>query len=146
MELWAVDRFTYQRVNRHIAISTQKKIADFLKSVPLLTPLTEAERNKVAEGVHEIHYPAQSVIVRQGDHGDCMYILVCGSCRAYRIESCEEEKTTYNSPYGYAVTEYKVPGDCFGEVALLSKDERRQATVVAEEYSILLYISRTVFD
>ena len=54
--------------------------------------------------------PAGTIVFRQGDPGDCMYIIRYGRIRAFRTDEVGVETD---------VTELG-PGDCFGEIPLLT--------------------------
>jgi CRP-like cAMP-binding protein len=63
------------------------------------------------------HYEIGDEIVRQGEKGDCAYILLAGGVEVLRqVNGRLEQVTRLN------------PGDCFGEIALLC-DVPRTATI-----------------
>ncbi|MFZ5892290.1 MAG: serine/threonine-protein kinase [Myxococcota bacterium] len=65
------------------------------------------------------NFPSGSVIIREGDRGDAAYLIVSGTCRAYRdVGGQKEVLASMNA------------GDVFGEMALLL-DEPRAASVEA---------------
>ena len=135
--LWVLDRFTFRKIARNIAESTIQKVMQFLAEVPLLRPLTEAEREKIAEAVEEKYVPAGETIVYEGDEGNSMYILVKGHCQAIKKDA--------TTPGG-VVKEYTQPGEFFGELALKSETEgKRQASVVAVSNTYLLTLNRDAF-
>ena len=75
-------------------------------------------------------YAPGELILREGDPGDSAYIIVSGTCRAFRaVENGEETLGTMG------------PGDVFGEMALLL-DEPRAASVQAVEPVTLLVLDR----
>jgi tRNA A-37 threonylcarbamoyl transferase component Bud32 len=75
-------------------------------------------------------YAAGELILREGDAGDAAYIIVSGTCRAFRaVDGGEETLGTMG------------PGDVFGEMALLL-DEPRAASVQAAEPVTLLALDR----
>ncbi len=136
--LWFVDRFTFRRVTRNVGETTIKRVTRFLQEVPLLQPLSEFEREKVAEALEEVSYTKGDVICSEGDEGDCMYFLVSGGCAAYK-KSAQTD--------GGLIKEYKEPGAFFGELALKEGNEgRRQATVMCSEPNTwLLKLGRDAF-
>lgn len=71
-------------------------------------------------------------IVRQGDEGDAFYIVHSGHCEVIK----EENGTLLNR---------LIPGDFFGELALLTGAQRK-ATVVASEDTQLFRLSKDDFD
>ena len=86
-----------------------------LDNVPFLKPLTGGERRRLARVVEVRSYAAGEVIVRQGDEGSSMFILMSGSAEA--------------SVEGVGVVQAYGSRDSFGELALLTS-ERRGATIV----------------
>lgn len=76
-------------------------------------------------------------LVTEGDEGDAMFILLRGRVRITK-------RTLDNEPYTVAMLgEEDTP--FFGEQALLD-DERRSATISAEEPSELLVLDRETFE
>uniref|UniRef100_A0A7S3ZEV3 cGMP-dependent protein kinase n=1 Tax=Lotharella globosa TaxID=91324 RepID=A0A7S3ZEV3_9EUKA len=126
---WVVDRFTFRRVLKNVSEKQLQRYRDFLKKVSLLAPLTEVEREKIAEALEEVSVPNGTVIMRQGQKGNCMYIIGRGEV------VCEKD--------GREVARYG-PGDYFGERALLKADseQKRAATVTAVAKCRLLKLSR----
>jgi cGMP-dependent protein kinase len=135
--VWVVDRFTFRKISRNLAESTIKKVAAFLQGVPLLRPLTESERERIAEAVEEVALPAHAVVCEEGHAGDCMFFLVSGKCVA--------TKASAQTATG-VVREYTESGSYFGELALQSaSDGIRKATVTATEPTVLLKLGREAF-
>lgn len=86
-----------------------------------------------------LHLPRKAfapgeVIVREGEKGDCAYMIVAGRCRAYRTVEGREETL--------AVME---PGDAFGEMALILY-EPRAATVVAIDAVTVLVLDQATLN
>jgi CRP/FNR family cyclic AMP-dependent transcriptional regulator len=69
-------------------------------------------------------------VIREGEHGQDMFVVVAGSLRVVKDSAGEEQEL--------AVLE---PGDSFGEIALLDSGPR-SASVVAIEASTLLRFER----
>jgi serine/threonine-protein kinase len=82
-----------------------------------------------------LHLPRRAfgpgtIIIREGDVGDSAYMIVSGTCRAYRsVPGGEETLLTMG------------PGEVFGEMALLL-DEPRAASVVAETAVTVLMLDK----
>jgi tRNA A-37 threonylcarbamoyl transferase component Bud32 len=98
--------------------------------------LQEDVRNFLRGGLHlptETHQ-AGHVLITEGDHGDRAYMIVSGSCRAYRsVDGAEETLATMRA------------GDAFGEMALLL-DEPRAASVIAEEPTTVLVLDKKTLN
>lgn len=91
--------------------------------------LTQDERLKVLRYVHEVQKLAGEPIVRQGDEGQDLFLVVQGSVDVW-VDGAQV--TTLG------------PGAHFGEIALVS-GQRRTATVVAREPVRLFRLSRDDF-
>jgi len=79
-------------------------------------------------------YPEHTVVFREGDHGDCMYIIQEGEVAI--------SKKGQNSDFVLAVLQ---AGDFFGEMTLFSNPERVATATVLKD-SILLKIDKNSFD
>jgi cGMP-dependent protein kinase len=125
-----VDRFTFRRILANVSDGQLHAYEDFLKKVQLLTPLSSRERSKIAEALDEVSFEKDEVICKQGDVGDCLYILRTGEV------VCDID--------GQEVKRYH-EGDYFGERALI-KDEPRAATLTASAPITALKLDRTAFS
>ena len=101
----------------------------FLKSVALFSHIPGGSLAKVAEIAREADFAAGDVIIRQGETGDSLYIILEGRVRVTAggrevARLCEKE--------------------CFGEMALLDS-EPISATVTAETDVSLLTIGQEDF-
>lgn len=97
-----------------------------------LSIFSETPENILAEIVHlmvESHIPAGSVIVKEGETGNCMYIIFDGKIRIH------------SQNQSLAVLGEK---DFFGELSLLDT-ETRSATATAETDCILFRIDQEPF-
>jgi len=86
---------------------------DVLGTIPLFASLSKRHRRKLLRGMRVFDYEAGHVIVRQGDEGETMFVVLEGEARVIRR--------------GRTVGKL-LPGDVFGEVSVF--DARpRTATV-----------------
>ena len=90
----------------------------FLRRVPLFSELAPEDLQRIAATATERVYPADEPIVREGDLGDELVVIVEGGVRVIR-GSDERPIRTYAA------------GDHFGELAVL-RDRPRAATVIAD--------------
>jgi serine/threonine-protein kinase len=74
------------------------------------------------------------LIIREGDTGDAAYLIVSGTCRAFRMVG--QEKETLST---------MTAGSVFGEMALLL-DEPRAASVEAVTTTSVLVLDKATFD
>jgi len=94
---------------------------DLVAKVPFLHDIGASTIADVARLLRPRQFPAGAVIVRRGEHGDCMYFVASG----------EVEIRLPREPV------YLGPGQFFGEIALLTGG-MRTATVVAAKSCTLL--------
>ena len=85
------------------------------------------------------------VVVQQGEKGYTFYVIVFGT--AYVAVESEEVDPESGMPVSCnRIVATLKPGNSFGEIALLSEDSLRRATVVCKEYCELVAISKADFD
>ena len=84
--------------------------------------------------LHERHYLAGEIVFDEGEEGEGVYIVVSGKFRATRKGMLKKKNLGEI-----------LPGECFGEIALL-KSTPRLATVVAEEPSVAFALFRSELE
>jgi CRP-like cAMP-binding protein len=111
------------------------QIQTLLEKVPLLKPLSDENREKLAlEGTIQ-DYGTNEIIVRQGSAGDSLYIILDGACEVlYEKEGQRSKKIATIGK-----------GDFFGEMSLLT-GAVRSADVKALEYATVLRIDKALFS
>jgi small-conductance mechanosensitive channel len=102
-----------------------------LARLELFAPLDQAQRQTVAAATTIVRFGSGETIVREGESGDSMYVVVSG-CAAV-VTGADRRELARIEEGGY-----------FGEMSLLT-GERRSATVVAQGDVDLLEISAPVF-
>jgi MFS family permease len=100
-----------------------------LAGVPLFAPLARPLLESLAGKLTRIEVPAGTDVVRVGETGDLFYVIESG-----RLEATYDGRELSSM----------VPGECFGEIALL-RDVPRTATVTAQEDSVLQALDREDF-
>ena len=100
---------------RRVPITAEQK-ASWLARVPLFAGISDESMVRVAEVAGEQDFPAGSFIVRQGQVGTGLYIILSGSARVVRGA---EELAVLSD------------GDFFGELAVVDQ-QPRMASVQAE--------------
>jgi hypothetical protein len=105
-----------------------------LRRVKILAHLTDAQLAVLLNFVEVQEAPQWSTVVKQGDHGDAMFLVLSGELRVRLMISGKE-----------SILATLGTGDFFGEVSLIDAGPR-SADVVANQTSILLKISAAAFD
>jgi CRP-like cAMP-binding protein len=102
---------------------------DLLQRIPLFAGLKRQQVERLGMLADEVDVPTGKVLMRQGDSGSDMMVLVRGSVA---VERDGERLNTLG------------PGDFFGEIALVDGGPRT-ATITAEEPSTLLVVTHRDF-
>lgn len=132
---WIVD---LKRENHLFHVSklrpSRKELLDFLSSVELLFHLDKTTLSDLESRMEWLVIPGGEILLKQGDIGDSMFILVSG-----RLSWIVHSKN------GEVLAEGELgKGDIIGEMALLSGD-KRSATVISLRTSQVVRISRDDF-
>ena len=106
-----------------------------LAGVELLRGLPGEELEALAAAATPVQVQAGDTIVRQGDHGDRLYVIVSGRAEVTRRVRVRD----------IAVADLG-PGDAFGEIALLDPAALRTATVTAVEALEALAVTGEAVD
>ena len=101
-----------------------------LRPVSIFRGLSKQALFSIARKATEVNYPAGTTVVREGEPGDSMGVIVAGA-----VDVCK----------GKHVVATLTAGDYFGELALID-GEPRTATVVATEDLTLLTVKSEDFD
>lgn len=121
-----------------VAMASRRQMLDLagqLRQTDLFAGLSVAEATVLGTFMERMTVPAGEIIVRQGDTGDDMYLIESGQAEV-RIGRGLAEGVTV-ATLG--------PGNFFGEIALLTGEERI-ADVVAAEPMTLLRLDRDSYD
>lgn len=109
-------------------LSTQEVVA-ILRSVSIFAESNEEVLVEVVNLLKSMEYPPNQTIIRKGELGDCMYMIIDG-----RVKIFDGERTL--NVLG--------AGDVFGEMALLDT-EPRMASVATLEITHLLRLDQSSF-
>ena len=106
----------------------------FLRRVPLLSSLSEAQIDLLAAGSVRRNYPRGRTIVAEGEPSQSLYILLSGRAKVQRSDS--EGKEVILAILG--------AGEFFGEMSLID-DAPRSASVITIEASDFMAINKDSF-
>ena len=101
----------------------------FLQNVPLFARMTPQELIDVGEIAKEITYPANTAVIREGDIGDYLFIVVDGEVMVHR---------------GDVQIRGLSSKDFFGEMSILDR-ESRSASVTTTSSCLMLQIDQRDF-
>jgi CRP-like cAMP-binding protein len=108
-----------------------------LKTFPLLSRLRDEDLALLAEVMEERRFPAGTEILREGEEGDEMFLLLEGDVDVLKT-------TPYGDPY--VTASLKAGYHCsFGEMALIDKG-RRSATIRAKTDCRTLCLGQEAFQ
>jgi CRP-like cAMP-binding protein len=105
-----------------------------LRRIKILADMKDAQLAHLADFLEYQEIMQHTVVVRQGDPGDAMFLIMGGELRARTMMGGRE---TILTTFG--------PGDIFGEMSLFDKGPR-SADVVANVDSTALRLTNTAFD
>ncbi len=105
-----------------------------LKGIELFEGLSVGEFAAVASVTEEIVYPAGEFVIKEGDTGETMYLIVSGEVSV--VKGLGQDQEIELARIG--------TGDYFGEMALVD-DIVRSATVRTEKESRLLVLHKQEF-
>ncbi len=102
----------------------------------LLSVLTPQERERLLAVGHRRHFATGEIVFHEGDPADAFHLLMSGRV-AVRVVTPNGDQ---------ALLTVLVPGEAFGELALLGGGGRRTATISALEPTQTLAVGRAEFD
>lgn len=114
-------------------LSNKESYHDFFKRISVLNSFSDNEVRLFTSFLHRREFLANEVIFRQGDSGYGFYFIYNGSVNIYSNQQNQSEDL------GELVIRLEKK-QYFGEMGLLEEFNRRSATVVAAENTILLGI------
>ncbi|MSU59838.1 MAG: cyclic nucleotide-binding domain-containing protein [Pedosphaera sp.] len=105
-----------------------------MRRIPLLSYLTDEQLERFAQFVEATRYPQGAVIVKQGDSGNAMYVILEGQLSVrMNVAGLQSELATLGL------------GEFFGDFSLFDHGPR-SADVVANTSCLLLKISTEAFE
>ena len=126
--------FSQEIIPESAAVSGSGIKPGSLRRIKILSELNDAQLDRLAEFMEVIRVPQWMAVVKQGDAGNGMFLILQGELRA-RVMGGEKE--TILATFG--------PGDFFGDMSLFDHGPR-SADVIANADSVVLKISAVAFD
>jgi cAMP-dependent protein kinase regulator len=109
-------------------------LANLLRSSPLLHPLSEEQKQSVAEHFRSRMYSSGDAIIEEGQPGEFVFLLLRGSCQVFHRDMAR------------AMVRYPNlrEGDAFGEISVVL-NQPASATVEAAGPVVVLWLPAEVF-
>jgi CRP/FNR family cyclic AMP-dependent transcriptional regulator len=114
-------------------ITNKESYHDFFKKITILSAFSDNEVRLFTKFLHRREFEANEIIFKQGDSGYGFYFIYSGSVNIYA-----NHNPTSNDQGELVIKLDK--HQYFGEMGLLEEFNRRSATVVAAENTVLLGI------
>jgi len=128
---FALDMLSFKMILMGKSQSDSKDYVVFLRAIPLLSALPEADVRTIATCLKEAEYPEGKNVIVEGDEGNSFYIIREGEVKCTKVGQGEVSKRLSRGAF-------------FGELALLSSD-KRAATVTATKKTAVLMLGRQEF-
>ncbi|KAJ4455783.1 putative cAMP-dependent protein kinase type I regulatory subunit [Paratrimastix pyriformis] len=132
---WVMDRNTFRSILLETTLSKRQRYQDFLAQVPILSQLTPYELSTVSDALQPSTFTDGQVIVQQGELGDRFYIVEEGCVIVTRVDPGQTPMEVNRLR----------PPQFFGEIALISANHCRRATVTASGNVRCLALDRDSF-
>ncbi|CAD8127332.1 unnamed protein product [Paramecium sonneborni] len=115
----------------------KERILEKLMNVFMFQALGENEKRIVVDAMEEKHYQQNEWVIKQGDDGNELYIVYSGELKCFKTMNLQDTEPKFLKEY--------VPGDMFGELALLY-NAPRAASIQAKNDALLFALDRSTFN
>ena len=127
-------------------MASQDEKLKFLSHVAILENLTDQELVELQHIIHKKDFRENSVIMREGDSGDEMYLFQKGEVRVSKNLTLKIGKRGGFSKAEKSMVTLKAENvDFFGEMAAI-ENEKRSATITANTDCVLYLVKRKDFE
>lgn len=113
---------------------TRNKYKEYLAQVPIFVELAPYELEKMVDALENCAFNDGDTIIREGEQGDCVYVVVNGGAQASKLINGID---TVVKTYG--------PGGFFGELALLTNQPRSASVHAVGRLTNCLRLGRERF-
>lgn len=103
----------------------------------IFSALEEKDFLTVIDAMEEKKFKKFDKVIQQGEQGDCLFLIDYGTLDCFKLLNNDDKEATYLKVY--------VPGEAFGELALLY-NAPRAATIIAKEDCLLWVLDRETFN
>ncbi len=140
--VWVLERDVFRQHVRRGQEAAASQLELFLNQVPILAPLSKAEKLRLLDAFEERTYPAGATVVRQGEPGDLFYVIKEGEATVLQAPEGAGASGAGDKPPRRVNQLFR--SDFFGEAALLTSAPRT-ASVVAVTRLVCLTLDRENF-
>jgi len=134
--IWSLSRTTFQHIIKTSGKQEIDKRLAYLSTVDKLKFLTTRNLHKIVDLLEEEVFEENDYIIHQGTHGDTFYIISKG-----HVEIKKHDEATGED----IVLREMGEGSYFGEMALLSEDDLRTASVICKTRTHCYTLDRDPF-
>ena len=124
------DVYTARMPARQFDSHNQEDLVALLANTDLFKPLEKSDLERIVQTMQRRHLATGTTIFRQGDKGKSLFILIEG---LLNVVVSKDDRTQRVARIH--------PGECFGEMSLLTGD-RRSATIQASTESIVYEVGK----
>lgn len=108
---------------------TRRQTADTLSQVPMFNDFTKKHLNRLAADTDELIFEPGQIIVREGDPGEALFVVLEGQGKVVRKKRKVGEV---------------IPGDFFGELSAIDGEPRTASIVAVTPMRLLRLFRRTL--
>jgi len=135
-QLFSLDRMSFNAIVKVSAMSQRERYDQFLAKIDILNDLNSQEKSKIADCLVTERFSHGDFVIRENELGDKFFLIQEGTAEALKLTPSG----------GYQVVfDYK-ENDYFGELALLSDENLRKASIrVTSDRLVVASIDRESF-
>jgi sigma-B regulation protein RsbU (phosphoserine phosphatase) len=111
-------------------------MASLIQHIPLFSGMQGTEIGFLANHLHQVEFPAGTLLFHEGDLGDHFYLIVDGEIEVVKALGTPDER----------LLAIRRPGEFFGEMSLFEPGGCRTASVIVHSPCRLLEMSRADLD
>lgn len=107
-----------------------------LKDVMLFRGLTDDAIRRIGEALYQKNYPANTMVLTEGQPGEVVYLIVSGTVKIFTTHSDGTE----------VIVNILGAGDSLGEMSIMEDSVGRSASAVTLEDSEIMWMQRDAFQ